>query len=78
MAREVKYLKQVVAHLEKRYGSEKTKAIMAKALKRYDEIVEENRDEPEVYHMHTWWRQRSRRSSRSRACTASFRSSFSI
>ena len=39
MAREVKYLKQVVAHLEKRYGSEKTKAIMDKALKRYDEIV---------------------------------------
>ena len=29
----------------KRYGSEKTKAIMAKALKRYDEIVEENRDD---------------------------------
>ncbi|MBR0091500.1 MAG: hypothetical protein IJP92_07365 [Lachnospiraceae bacterium] len=44
----------MVAHLEKRYGSEKTKAIMAKALKRYDEIVEENRDEPKVYHMHTF------------------------
>ena len=27
---------------------------MAKALKRYDEIVEENRDEPKVYHMHTF------------------------
>ena len=56
MAKEVKYLKQVVAHLEKRYGSEKTKAIMKKALKRYDEIVEENKDEPEMYHMHTWQR----------------------
>ncbi|MBR0172503.1 MAG: L-2-amino-thiazoline-4-carboxylic acid hydrolase [Lachnospiraceae bacterium] len=56
MAKEVKYLKQVVAHLEKRYGSEKTKAIMDKALKRYDEIVEENKDEPEVYHIHTWQR----------------------
>lgn len=53
MAKEVKYLKQVAAHLEKKYGSQKAQAIMAKALERYREIVDENNDEPRAYYMHT-------------------------
>lgn len=53
MAKQVRYLKQVASHLENRYGTQKAKAIMAKALKRYDELVEENKDEPKEYYMHT-------------------------
>ena len=53
MTKEVKYLKQIVAHLEKKYGSEKAQAIMDKAWKRYDELVEENKDEPKAYYTHT-------------------------
>ena len=53
MAKQVRYLKQVVSHLENSYGLEKAKAIMDKALKRYDEIVEENINEPKEYHIHT-------------------------
>ena len=53
MAKEVKYLKQVAVHLEKRYGQTKAQAIMGKALKRYEELIEENKDEPKEYYMHT-------------------------
>ncbi|MBQ9069460.1 MAG: L-2-amino-thiazoline-4-carboxylic acid hydrolase [Eggerthellaceae bacterium] len=53
MAKRVKYLSQVVAHLEKKYGAEKAQAIMDKALLRYEQIVEDNKDEPREYHMHT-------------------------
>jgi hypothetical protein len=53
MAKEVKYLKQVAAHLENRYGQPRAQAIMGKALKRYDELIEDNKDEPKEYYMHT-------------------------
>ena len=53
MAKKVKYLKQVVEHLKEKYGSEKTKAIMDKAWKRYEELIEENKDEPKAYYTHT-------------------------
>ena len=53
MAKRVKYLVQVVPHLEERFGSSKAQAIMHKAFVRYDELVEENKDEPKACHMHT-------------------------
>ena len=53
MAKQVRYFRQIVSHLNERYGSEKTDRIMDKALKRYDEILEENKNEPKEYHMHT-------------------------
>ena len=53
MAKEVKYLKQVAVHLEKKYGTSKAQSIMERARKRYEELVEENKDEPKAYHMHT-------------------------
>ena len=53
MAKTVKYLDQIVPHLSEKYGNEKAQAIMAKALKRYDEIVAENSDEPKEHYMHT-------------------------
>ena len=53
MSKQVRYLRQVVSHLEEKYGSEKVQAVMTKAQKRYDELVEENRDEPKSYYMHT-------------------------
>lgn len=53
MAKRVKYLKNIESHIEKKYGTDKAKVIMDKALKRYDEIIEENHDEPKSYYMHT-------------------------
>lgn len=53
MSKQVRYLRQVVSHLEEKYGGKKAQAIMAKALKRYDELLEENKDEPKAYYMHT-------------------------
>ncbi len=53
MAKQVRYLKQVASHLEDKYGAERANAIMKKALKRYDELIDENRDEPREYYMHT-------------------------
>ena len=53
MANKVRYFRQIVSHLDERYGAEKTASIMDKALKRYDETVTENKDEPKEYHMHT-------------------------
>ncbi len=53
MAKQNRYLKQVVSHLEKKYGKEKTDAIMTKAIERYNQLVEENIDEPKAYYMHT-------------------------
>ncbi len=53
MAKQVRYLRQVESHLAGKYGSEKAQAIMMKAQKRYDELVDENRNEPKEYHMHT-------------------------
>ena len=52
MAKLVRYLRQVPLHLEDKYGAEKANAIMEKALKRYDELIDENRDEPREYYMH--------------------------
>ena len=53
MAKQVRYLKQVTPHLADKYGAERANAIMKKALKRYDELIDENRDEPQEYYMHT-------------------------
>ncbi len=53
MAKRVKYLVQIVPHLEERFGGDKAQAIMQKALTRYDELLKENYDEPKAYHMHT-------------------------
>ena len=53
MAKRVKYLVQIVPHLKERYGDAKTQEIMRGALARYDELLEENADEPKAYHMHT-------------------------
>lgn len=39
-------------HLEEKYGKEKAQSIIAKALKRYDDLIEENKDEPKAYYMH--------------------------
>ena len=53
MAKQVRYLKQVPPHLKDKYGAERANAIMEKALKRYDELIDENKDEPRAYYMHT-------------------------
>ena len=53
LANKVRYFRQIVSHLSDRYGAEKTASIMDKALKRNDEIITENKDEPKEYHMHT-------------------------
>lgn len=53
MAKRVKYLVQIVPHLEERYGANRTRTIMQRALTRYDELLEENKDEPKAYYMHT-------------------------
>ncbi len=53
MAKQVRYLRQVAPHLEDKYGAERANAIMEKALKRYDGLIAENRDEPREYYMHT-------------------------
>ena len=53
MAKQVKYLGQIVPHLEKKYGREKAGVIMEKARARYAELVTENKDEPKAYYTHT-------------------------
>ncbi len=53
MAKQVRYLRQVVSHLTDKYGTEKAQAIMTKAQKRYDDLIEENKNEPKEYYMHT-------------------------
>ncbi len=53
MAKCVKYLVQIIPHLEERFGNTRTQAIMQEALVRYGELLEENEDEPEACHMHT-------------------------
>lgn len=53
MAKQVRYFRQVVSHLEEKYGKKNAQAILTKALARYGELLEENKDEPKEYHMHT-------------------------
>ena len=53
MAKQVRYFRQVVSHLKNKYSQEKAEAIMSKALERYAELLEENKDEPKAYYMHT-------------------------
>ncbi len=53
MGKQVRYLRQIISHLEEKYGKEKTASIMEKAKKRYEELLEENKDEPKEYYMHT-------------------------
>ena len=53
MAKEINYFKRIIPHLEKKYGVKKTQAIMAKARARYEAIVEENKDEPKAWYIHT-------------------------
>lgn len=53
MTKQVKYFVQLVSHLEKKYGQEQARAIMEAAQVRYNELIEENRDEPKEHYMHT-------------------------
>lgn len=53
MAKQVKYLKQIISHLKDKYGDDKANTIIDKAYKRYDELLRENKDEPKAYYMHT-------------------------
>lgn len=53
MAEKVKYLKEIVPHLEKRFGEDRARVIIDKAWRRYAEIVAENKDEPKAYYTHT-------------------------
>ena len=53
MAEEISYFKRIIPHLEKRYGREKAQVIMSKARARYNAIVEENKDEPKAWYIHT-------------------------
>ncbi|MCR5273714.1 MAG: L-2-amino-thiazoline-4-carboxylic acid hydrolase [Lachnospiraceae bacterium] len=53
MAAQVRYLRQMVSHLREKYGDKKAEAIATKAQKRYDELIEENKNEPKEYYMHT-------------------------
>ena len=53
MAKEINYFKRIVPHLEKKYGGDKARAVMAKARERYGALVEENKDEPKAWHIHT-------------------------
>ena len=48
-----RYLTEAVSAMEKRYGAEKTDAIIEDAWRRYAEIVDENADEPKKMYMHT-------------------------
>ena len=55
MAKKVKcdYLNKLESFAQKKYGKEKTEKIMNKAWARYSELLEENKDEPKAYKMHT-------------------------
>lgn len=53
MAKEINYFKKIAPQLEMKYGRQKTRVIMAKARARYEAIVEENKDEPKAWHIHT-------------------------
>lgn len=53
MGRQIRYLRQVKSHLEEKYGNEKAQSVIRKAQERYDELVEENKNEPKEYYMHT-------------------------
>lgn len=47
------YLKQIVPHLDEKYGAEKAESISASAWKHFDAICAENPNEPKAYDMHT-------------------------
>ena len=47
------YFDRIVPHVEKRYGKEKAESIMQKAWKRFEELCEENADEPKSHYIHT-------------------------
>ena len=53
MAKQVRYFTQIVDHLNREFGQEKSEAIMVNALQRYDELLEENKDEAKECYMHT-------------------------
>ncbi len=53
MAKEIRYFRQVISHLENKYGKDNAREIISKARERYSELLEENRDEPKEYYMHT-------------------------
>ena len=53
MAKQVRYFTQIVDHLNREFGLKKSEAVMAKALQRYDELLEENKDEAKECYMHT-------------------------
>ena len=47
------YFERIVPHVEKRYGKEMADSIMQKAWKRFEELCEENVDEPKSHYIHT-------------------------
>ena len=53
MTKLVRYFRQVVPHLEEKYGKYKAQVILQNALGRYDKLIDENKDEPKAYYMHT-------------------------
>lgn len=53
MTKQVRYLRPVNTHLEDKYGAERAHEIMEKALKRYDELIDEKKDKPREYYIHT-------------------------
>ncbi|MBR4446185.1 MAG: L-2-amino-thiazoline-4-carboxylic acid hydrolase [Solobacterium sp.] len=53
MAKQIRYFRQAVPHLEQKYGKEKAQNILKDTLHRYEELLEENKDEPKAYYMHT-------------------------
>jgi len=49
----VKYLRQIVPHLKKRYGAERAAKIIDTAWKRYEQVCSNHPDEPKSGYMHT-------------------------
>ena len=47
------YFDRIVPHVEKRYGKEMADSIMQKAWNRFEELCEENADEPKSHYIHT-------------------------
>ncbi len=47
------YLKEIVPHLQEKYGAEITETVIASAWKHFEAICAENAGEPKAYDMHT-------------------------
>lgn len=53
MAKQVRYFSQITAHLNQEFGEEKSQMIIQKAVQRYEELLEENKDEAKERYIHT-------------------------